>query len=132
VSAAAEAPADALVRRYLHEVWVLADPAAVDALLSPDYLDHDPPPSVGGTRADQRRAIELLRVATRDRAIRILSMHACGDFATVRHDTSWVQVDPLFGLPGDGRRVLLRVCELYRVSQDRIVESWHVESIILG
>jgi hypothetical protein len=124
--------AEAIVRRYLHEVWVLADAAAIEALLSPEYIDHDPPPGVGGTRTDQRRAIELLGVATRDRAIRILTVHACGDFAAVRQDTSWVQVGSLFGLPGDGQRVLLRVCELYRVSKDRIVESWHVESIARG
>jgi hypothetical protein len=125
-------PAEALVRRYLQDVWTLADPSAVDALLSPDYLDHDPPPGVGGTRADQRRAIELLGAATRERSIRVLTLHACGDFVTIRHDTSWVQVGALFGLPGDGRRVLLRVCELYRVSKNHIVESWHVESIVRG
>jgi len=121
--------AEAIVRRYLHEVWTLADVTAVDALLAPDYIDHDPPPGVGATRADQRRAIELLRVATRDRSIQIVTLHASGDLAAVRQDTTWVQIGSLFGLPGDGRRVVLRACEIYRVSRDRIVESWHVESI---
>jgi len=121
--------AEGIVRRYFREAWEEAEPAAIDALLAPDYVDRDPPPGAGATRAEQRRIVEQLRVATRDRSIRIIALYACGDFVTVRHDTSWTQIGPLFGLQGDGRRVLVRGCDLHRLAGGRIVESWHVESL---
>lgn len=121
--------AEALVRRYLREAWEVADPSAVDTLLADGYVDHDAPPGIGPTRADQRRAVERLREATRERSVRIVKLHACGGAVTVRHDSRWVQVAPLFGIPGDGRRVLVRGCDLYVVAGGRIAESWHAESV---
>jgi len=125
--------AESFVLRYFVEVWQRADPDALDAFLAPDYVDHDPPPGVGGTREDQRTAILLLRDATRDRKVQVRKACATpcpeGALVTVRHDTTWCQLAPLFGLPGGDAAVQVRGCDLYRVRGGRIVESWHAESI---
>jgi steroid delta-isomerase-like uncharacterized protein len=118
-----------VVRRYLDRVWQRGDADAVADLLSEDFVDHDPPPGFGGDRASHRELVASTTAGMRDRQLRIRALISDGDLVAVRHETSWVQDGPLFGVPADGRRLTLKGIDLYRVRDGRIAESWHCENV---
>ena len=120
---------ESLVRRYLEDAWGDGDAAALDALLSPDFLDHDAPPGYGSGLAEHRRLVADLAAGARNRRLRVLAVVAAEDSVAVRLETTWTQRGDLFGVPADGRRLTLRSMDLYRVRDGRIAESWHVEDM---
>lgn len=120
---------EGLVRRYLHAAWGDGDSAALDELLSPDFCDHDAPPGYGSDRAEHRRLVADMAAGAQDRQLRVLAVVADEHSVAVRLETTWTQRGDLFGIPADGRRLVLRSMDLYRVRDGRIAESWHVEDM---
>lgn len=120
---------ESLVRRYLEDAWGDGDGAALDAQLSPDFCDHDSPLGYGSDLAEHRRLIADMAAGALNRRLRVLALVAAGDAVAVRLETTWTQRGDLFGIPADGRHVVLQSMDLYRVRNGRISESWHVEDI---
>lgn len=120
---------ETLVGRYLRDAWGDGDGTALDALLSPDFCDHDAPPGYGSDLAEHRRLVADLAAGARDRRLRVLAVVADADSVAVRLESTWTQRGDLFGIPADGRRVELRSMDLYRIRDGRITESWHVEDL---
>jgi predicted ester cyclase len=118
-----------VVRRYFDRVWQQGDAGAVADLLTEVFVDHDPPPGFGCDRAAHGELAASTTAAMRDRQLRIRALVSDGDLVAVRHETSWVQDGPLFGIPADGRRLTLTGIDLYRVRDGRIAESWHCENV---
>lgn len=118
-----------VVRRYLQDAWADGDGAALDELLSPDFRDHDAPPGYDGDLAGHRRLVADLAAGAQDRRLRVLAVVADEDAVAVRLETSWRQRGDFLGIPADGRELVLRSMDLYRVRDGRITESWHVEDL---
>lgn len=118
---------ETLVRRYLQDCWGDGDGTSLGALLSPDFCDHDAPPGYGSDLAEHRRLIADMAAGAQDRQLRILAPVADEESVAVRLETSWTQHEDLFGLPADGRQLVLKSMDIYRVREGRIAESWHVE-----
>ena len=118
-----------LVRRYLDDAWGAGTGAALDALLSPGFHDHDAPPGYGSGLEDHRRLVADMAAGVQDRRLRVLAMVADDESVAVRLETTWAQRGDFFGVPADGRQLLLRSMDLYRVRDGRITDSWHVEDI---
>jgi steroid delta-isomerase-like uncharacterized protein len=122
-------PSEELVRRYLRSAWADGDGADLDELLSPDFCDHDAPPGYGRDRPEHRRLVTDMAAAALDRRLRVLAVVADDDSVAVRLETTWRQRGSFLGMPADGRELVLRSMDLYRVRDDRITESWHVEDL---
>jgi len=116
------------VLRYFREVWERGDVDLLDVLLTDDFVDHDAPPGFPPDRAGHKRlAAHMLAMMGQPR----YTLHAvagAGEYVTVRYDVRWLQRGDFFGVPADGRWLTLRGCDLYRVRDGRIAESWHVEA----
>jgi steroid delta-isomerase-like uncharacterized protein len=122
-------PNEALVRRYLREAWGDGTGAGLDELLAPDFRDRDAPPGYGGDLTEHRRLVADVAAGMRDRRLRVLALVADEASVAVRLETTWTQHGDLFGVPAEGRRLVLRSMDLYRVGEGRIRESWHVEDV---
>jgi steroid delta-isomerase-like uncharacterized protein len=118
-----------LVDRYLRAAWADGTGDGLEALLSADFCDHDAPPGYGADRAEHLRLIADLAAGARDRQLRVLARVADADSVAVRLETTWTQQGDFFGIPADGRRLVLRSMDLYRIRGGRITDSWHCEDI---
>jgi steroid delta-isomerase-like uncharacterized protein len=118
-----------LVRRYLDDAWGAGEGAELGRLLSPDFCDHDAPPGYGSGPEEHRRLVADMAAGARDRCVRVLALVADEESVAVRLETTWTQRGDFFGVPADGRRLVLRSMDLYRVRDGRITDSWHVEDI---
>ena len=115
----------AVVLRYFREVWERGDVDLLDALLTGDFVDHDPPlgfpPDLAGHK---QLAAHMLAMMSEPR----YTLHVVADagaYVAVRYDVTW-------RVPADGRRLTLRGCDVYRLRDGRIAESWHVEAVPSG
>lgn len=114
----------AVVRRFIDEVFVAGDPAAVEALIAPDAVfrtypfGHDP-------RAGMLAAIERVRAGLSDVAFTVHELVAEGDLVAVRLTTAASQTGPFMGLPPSGRRYEIEELHLFRVRDGKVVEHWH-------
>jgi steroid delta-isomerase-like uncharacterized protein len=118
-----------LVLRYLREAWADGDGTGLDDLLAPDFVDHDAPPGYGDDRAEHRRLVGDMAAGAQDRRVRVLAMVADASSVAVRLETTWTQRGDFFGVPADGRRLVLRSMDLYRIRDGLICESWHCEDV---
>lgn len=129
MTAALRSANEQLVRAYLEDAWGAGNGSALDALLSPGVRDHDAPPGYGSGREEHRRLVAETAAGAEDRRLRILALVADGRAVAVRLETTWTQRGDFFGTPADGRQLVLRSMDLYRVRDGRITASWHVEDI---
>lgn len=127
VDADATESARALVRRYYREVWGVGDADRCDHFFSPDFTDHDPA-GVRGDRQSAIRSIRLMMASMRDREMEVVHLIAEGDLVAAHWVLRWTQVGRLLGQRvADGRRIILRGHDLYRVRDGCIVDVWHCE-----
>jgi predicted ester cyclase len=126
---AAPTAADALtvMRRMFDEGFATGDGAVVDAVCSPDLVDHQ-----FGLAGSGAEAINHVKAAIADvhRAVPDVSFSI--EDSAQQGDTIWVRVrargtatGPFFG-PPSGRPVDFTVLDVARVVDGRIVEHWGV------
>jgi steroid delta-isomerase-like uncharacterized protein len=114
-----------LARRWLEQGWQSGDPAVVDALHAPDFVDHDP----GGRTPDNagfKLGIAALYAAFPDLQARVEDLVVDEGRATVavRWSASGTHTGPYLGAAPTGRRVAFKGIEILRVRDGRIAERW--------
>ena len=114
----------AVVRRFVEDIFVRGDPAAVDDLVAEDFVPHTWP-STGDGRGDLKRAIERVGKGLADSAFAIEDLIAEGDRVAVRLTASATQVGPFMGLPPSGKSYAIGEIHIFRVRNGRVVEHWH-------
>jgi hypothetical protein len=123
--------AGAILGRYYREVWVQRNVDALDGLLAPGYVDHDPPPGSGPDRASARALAAAFTAGMRDAELTILGLVADDTHAAAHWRLEWTQAGPFLGDPAaDGARLALRGSDLVRVEDGRIAEIHHVENVL--
>ena len=114
-----------LVRRLSEEAFIKGNLAAIDEIVSADFVSHDPPPGAPSTRAGLRGIAEAVRTAFSDRAMEYDDFVATTDGRVVE---SWVMTATHtgegFGLPASGQPVRVRGIEIWRCENGKIVEQW--------
>lgn len=114
----------ALVRRVIDEVFLQGDEAAVDELLSPDFVSHAGPSS-GDGRADMKATIKRVGTGLADARMTIEDEIAEGDRVAVRLTSSARQVGPFMGLPPSGRSYTIGEIHVFRIRDGQVCEHWH-------
>jgi len=113
----------ALVRRWV-ELWNSQDVAAVDALVSPNYVRHDPNvPDVHGAEAEKQFATMVL-TALPDLHFTIEDLIAEGDMVAGRYTAQGTQHGEWLGIPPTHNAITLTVIEIYRIADRKIAEQW--------
>jgi steroid delta-isomerase-like uncharacterized protein len=114
-----------LVRRWIEQGWQRGDPAVVDALHAPDFVDHDPAGRSPGNDGFKQGISELYR-AFPDLSARIddLVVDEASSSVAVRWSAVGTHQGAYLGAPPSGRRVRFTGIEIVRLRDGRIAERW--------
>jgi steroid delta-isomerase-like uncharacterized protein len=112
-----------LVRRWI-ELWNNQNVAAVDELVTTDFVRHDPnTPEVRGATAE-KQLITMVLTAFPDIHFTIEDLVAEGDMAAGRYTLRGTHQGEWLGIPPTHKAVTLTVSEFYRIAEGKIAEQW--------
>jgi predicted SnoaL-like aldol condensation-catalyzing enzyme len=114
-----------IVRRLTDQGFIGGDLSVIDELISADFLSHDPPPMIPGTRDGLRQIAAIVAGGASDRK---MDFDDFVDTADGRVVESWAMTarhtGELFGLPATGQTFRVRGVEIWRCAGGKIVEHW--------
>lgn len=116
----------ALVRRWFDDLFSGGDPRAVEEIIHPEYVLHDPgfPDGVRGVEGF-RRFLMRLRTAFPDlRSTLEDIMAADADRVVTRDVWGGTNSGSFLGFPPTNRRVAAIGIDVFRVADGRIIEQW--------
>ena len=114
-----------LVESFIQELFTKGDLTAIDRYLAPGFVNHDPPfPGAGEGAEGLRVAAEMFRRALPDWRTEADHYIAEGDLVVEHFHASGTRTGALMGVPADGRPLTLRGIQIFRITDDKIVERW--------
>jgi len=119
-----------LVRRYVEDVWGKGQTTLVAQLAASDICDHNPMPGQPRGMEGQRFAVDTFRRAIPDMRITVDLLVAEGDRVVDRWTCSGTQTGELFGLPPSGKRFTFTGTDMFRISNGKAAELWHMEDML--
>jgi steroid delta-isomerase-like uncharacterized protein len=120
-----------LARRIPEEIWSKGDMAAADAVLSPEFVNHNPAFGHAPTREGYKQTIAQFRASFPDFHMVVEDVVAEGDKVVLRARASGTQQGPFGALPPTGRMVEFTLTGTVRVRDGQVVELW-VNGDLLG
>jgi steroid delta-isomerase-like uncharacterized protein len=115
----------ALVRRMKREAIYKRNFAALDKLLTDDFVNHDPLPGTTPDIAGFKEAITHIRTAFPDLALQRMSSIAEGDKVVEAWTVTGTHRGEFMGVPPSGARVSFTGMELWRIAEGgKIAERW--------
>lgn len=121
----------ALGRRIPEEVWSKGDMAAADAVLSPEFVNHNPAFGHPPTREGYKQTIAQFRAAFPDLHMAVEDEVAEGDKVVLRFRATGTQQGAFGAFPPSGRTVEFTGTGTFRVRNGQVVELW-VNGDLLG
>jgi steroid delta-isomerase-like uncharacterized protein len=119
-----QTPNKQIVYRLYEEVFNRQEAAAIDQLIAPDIIVHDP--MIGEMHGiDAFRQFAALFIAgfpQQHTTVELLVEE--GDLVAALHTHTGVNAGPFMGLPPTGRAIQVRGIELLRVINGKITELW--------
>jgi steroid delta-isomerase-like uncharacterized protein len=110
-----------LVHRFVEHVWNAKDPAAADAFLAVDYVDHAyQPPNAEGLK----QIIVGTRDAFPDYVFTVEDIVAQDDRVVARMTMRGTHRGPFRGTPATGAAVEVAVYRTFRIVEGKIAEHW--------
>lgn len=116
---------EAVARRF-YQVIETGDEAVVDQTLAADW-ECVPPLRHGTGPEGYKQLIDGLRKAFPDMTVTVQDVLIDGDKVAVRTLARGTHSAELMGIPATGRPAEYRACDIHRVADGRIVQSWHLE-----
>ena len=100
---------------------------ALDRILAPDYIRHDPNPLMADAgREKYKAAFRALRSAFSDAHWTIEDLLADGDKVVARWTFRGTQDGQFFNLLPTGQAVTYPILAIYRIQDGLIAEDWHI------
>ncbi len=115
----------AISRRIVEEIWIKGNLAAVDELIAPNFVFHDPNFEVHGP-AGFKQMVSATHAAFSDLHTTIDDQIAEGDKVTTRFTQQCTHTGEFawFGLAPTGKQLTIRGIEVNRIEQGQVVERW--------
>jgi steroid delta-isomerase-like uncharacterized protein len=98
--------------------------AALDYLVAPDCVDHDPAPDQGAGAKGYRDMFAQLRTAFPDLHIAVEHLTAADDDVAFAYTITGSHQGPLMGHAATGRSVEVRGMQISRFTDGKLVERW--------
>jgi steroid delta-isomerase-like uncharacterized protein len=118
---------EALVRRYVEEVYDQRKLEAVDEIFAPDFTLHDPD-LPGGARGPEgiKRVVETFVDAFPDLQVTLDDELSSGEKVVTRWTSRGTHQGELMGIAPTGRRIEVTAVGIWRVADGKISEAWLV------
>ena len=100
---------------------------ALTAVVSPEWVDHTLPPGRSPGVAGMQQALQQLHHLLPDLQTTIVKMLVKDDLASVHILFEGTHEGVFLGAQPTHRRIRFIAFDLHRVSEGKIVESWHLE-----
>ena len=113
-----------IVREFIDRVFTKGDLTAVDALLSDDFVNHDPHFGAPEGREAFRYMGTVVREACPDWHSDLHLLVGEGDYVVEQFTASGTQRGVLAGVAPTGREVSMPGINIFRIDNGRIVERW--------
>ncbi len=113
-----------VVVELIDGLFTRGDLGAVDAYLSPDFVNHDPPFGVGDDREGMRIVGATMRAAFPDWHSELHLLIAKGDLVAEHFTARGTHLGEIMGVEPTGRQVALRGINIFRVRDGMINERW--------
>jgi steroid delta-isomerase-like uncharacterized protein len=114
----------AIARRFIEEIFVRRDPAAVDELVAVDFTPHDWGGVAKGRQA-MRGAIQRTSAGLSEVQMRIEDMIAEGDRVAIRLTSSARQTGTFMGMPPTGNRYEIPEIHIIKIRDGQVTDHWH-------
>jgi predicted ester cyclase len=115
----------AAFHRFVQEVVNTGDVSAIDALMSPDFVEHEPlPPGLPQNRDGVKQLFAALHGAFGDFHATVEDEIVQGDKVVFRMTWEGSHDGDFFGVPPTGRRASFGVIDIVRVVGGKVVEHW--------
>ncbi|MEV5799593.1 ester cyclase [Streptomyces collinus] len=107
------------------EAVVTGDLDALDEIVAPDAIDHDPAPGQGPGPDGYKAMFGQLRAAFPDLNVQVEHLMATEDELAFAYVITGTHLGPLMGRPATGRKVSYRGMQISRFDSDgKLVERW--------
>jgi len=116
----------ALVRRYFEDAFSRGDLDALDEIVAPGAVEHDPQDPYAGETGPEgaRHSIEMYRAAFPDLRFDVEEQIAEGDLVATRFTGTGTHDGDLPDLPASHRRSTVTGIAMNRIEDGRIAETW--------
>lgn len=116
----------ALIRRLMDEVVNAGNLDAVDELLAPNFVNHNPLPGATPDRDGFKQAFRNLHAAFPDLHVISPDLIAEGDRVVALRGFEGTHDGPFMGVSATGKHIVLDGITVFRVVDGRIAERWGV------
>src|SRR5262249_20023626 len=117
-----------IARRFV-EAFAAGDTATLRGIVAEDVLDHTSPPGTRPGRKGLLDAVDLYPAWFPNVNITVERQIAEGSFVAQFGIVRGTNKGAITGTPATGRAATFAYMDMYRISDGRIVETWHIEDI---
>lgn len=115
----------AQVRRFYSDVLNTGELGLLADIATEDYLEHDPLPGQGSGLAGLTERVTMLREGLAG-TYTVEDVIAEGDRVAVRWTETGTHRGEIAGMPPTGNRFTISGIDIYRASDGKLAEHWHV------
>jgi len=113
-----------IVRRFVDEVFIRLNVAAVDELVADEFQSHSWP-SDGNGKSSLKAATARMGDSLSDIQFKVEDLIAEGDRVVARITASARQTGEFMGMPASNRSYEIGEIHIFRLSDGQIAEHWH-------
>ena len=120
---------EALVNRYMEEVWNKGNLDALDELFAENYVAGLPMPGTSPDLEGFRQFIAMARAAFPDLRQTVEDSFAAGDRVVQRWTFGGTHKAEFMGVPPTGKDVAFDGISIYRIEGGRILQDWTIPDL---
>ena len=113
-----------IVRRWIEEGWNKHNPAVIDEVYVPSFVQHEPEPQTVISSEALKQYVGAYLTAFPDLQLSIEDLIAEGDKVVWRFNSTGHQNGPFLGMPPSGRTGNITGIVIFRLENSRIAEAW--------
>jgi len=114
----------AIVRRYIDEVWNQRNLAVLDEIMAADSVSHDMAPGMQAGIEGLKQGIQMYLNAFPDLHFTVELEIAQGDLVATRWTSRGTHRGELMGIPPTGKTVTVTGIDINRIAGGKLVEHW--------
>ena len=110
-----------------YDAFNQGDFAALDEILDDNFIEHEPlPPRLAQDREGMKHYLKMFRKAFPDLKFTVQDIAADGDKVWTRVMARGTQREDFVGIPATGKPIQMKVVDICRIKQNKMVEHWGV------